>query len=407
VSYPEEEPPTLVELFQPRWLSDPYPFYTDLRENYPVYYDEVLRSWVITRYDDIVALARDDRLSEDRVTPFQARLSPARQAAMRPLADLLRNMMLLMNGERHTQAREMASGGFSRRAIGALRDSIRENTAVLCDEILPTGEMDVIADLSAPLTKSVIAQVLGLPTEYQDLLDDWQSLLHAYFTHSEAAVARLGRLREMFYDLTKRGVPADPPGLLGHMIALRCDPDVIFANFLLIIDAGQVTTTHLIPNAVRALLQFPDQLELLTARPDLTGPAAHELMRFDSSVQFTTRTALTEIDFRGHAIRRDEQVTLLLGSGNRDDRRFADPDRLDVTRNARGHLSFGHGRHYCLGAALALAEMEMVIGALLSRTRDLRITAPELRWQESINFRFLMELPVSFGVRGAYDADVP
>jgi pimeloyl-[acyl-carrier protein] synthase len=124
--------------------------------------------------------------------------------------------------------------------------------------------------------------------------------------------------------------------------------------------------------------------------------AANELMRFDSSVQFTTRIACEELEVGGHVIRDGEPVTLLLGSGNRDPDRFPDPDRLDLTRNATGHLSFGHGAHYCVGAPLALIEVDVVISAMLRRLRGLRIAAPRLRWHDSINFRFLSRLPVRF-----------
>jgi pimeloyl-[acyl-carrier protein] synthase len=391
--------PTLAELFEPQWLGDPYPFYRTLRESHPIYHDDVLQSWVVTRHDDITRLSTDDRLTEDRVTPFQSRLTPDTRATMRPLADILRDMMLFATGPRHARLRNMAKAGFSRRVIADLRASIREHVAELCDEVLPAGEIDLVGDLSAPLTRTVIAQMLGLPAEHRHLLDDWQSLLHVYFTQSDAEADRLARLRSVFDELTAGD---DPPGLLGHMTAADGgdDPEVVFANFLLIIDAGQVTTTHQIPNAVRALLCHPDQLDLLRRRPDLVGPAAEELLRFDSAVQFTARTASTDIDLDGHLVRAGEQVTLLLGSGNRDERTFAEPDRLDVTRDARAQLSFGHGRHYCLGAALALAETELVLEALLSRTRDLRVTVAEPAWHETINFRFLKELPVAFEPRG-------
>lgn len=389
--------PTLVDLFAPEWAADPYPFYRRLREHHPVYHDDVLRAWVVSRHDDITALSTDDRLTEDRVTPFQARLAPETRALMRPLAGLLTDMMLFATGPRHTALRGLAKAGFSRRVVAELRTSIERHVARLCDRLLPRGEIDLVGDLSAPLTTTVIAEMLGLPPEHRHLLDDWQSLLHVYFTQSGEESERLARLRDVFDELA---AGKDPPALLGHMLAAGSpesgDLDVVFANFLLIIDAGQVTTTHQIPNAVRALLSHPGQLELLRDRPELRGPAAEELLRYDSAVQFTARTARADIELRGRRISAGDQVTLLVGSGNRDEETFPDPDRLDVTRDAKAHLSFGHGRHYCLGAALALAETEAVLDALLSRTRDLRITAPELEWHETINFRFLKELPVAF-----------
>lgn len=171
----------------------------------------------------------------------------------------------------------------------------------------------------------------------------------------------------------------------------------MFANFLLIIDAGQVTTTYLIPNAVRALLQQPAALAGLRDDATVLAAAAHELMRFDSSVQFTTRICREPLRLGPLSVRPGEAVTLLLASGNRDPRRFPDPDRLDWGRDARGHLSFGHGAHYCLGAGLALAEIEIVLSVLKPRLPGLRLCGGDLSWHESINFRFLKHLPVAFG----------
>ncbi len=388
--------PTLAELFEPRWVSNPYPFYRKLRDCYPVYFDDILRTWVVSRYHDITRLAQDERLSEDRLSAFEARLSPGKRAAIKPLGTALRHMMLFTGPPRHAQLRGLVKPAFSRPATAALRESIQVEISGIFDRVLPAGQMDVVGDLAAPLTKTVIAELLGFPREHRSLLDGWSSLLHEYFTQSDAELPRLARLRHVFDGLAGQG-----DGLLGHMMAecpapTSLDWEVMFANFLLIIDAGQVTTTYLIPNAVRALLQHPDQLAVLTARPDLAGPAAAEFLRFDSSVQFTTRTAISDIVFDGHTFRAGEAVTLLLGSGNRDERKFPDPDRLDVTRDAHGHLSFGHDRHYCVGAALALAETEEAIRALLARTTELRTTGTQLRWHHSINFRFLQQLPVSF-----------
>lgn len=189
--------PTLVDLFAPEWAADPYPFYRRLREHHPVYHDDVLRGWVVSRHDDITALSTDDRLTEDRVTPFQARLAPETRALMRPLAGLLTDMKLFATGTRHTALRGLAKAGFSRRVVAELRTSIERHVARLCDRLLPRGEIDLVGDLSAPLTTTVIAEMLGLPPEHRHLLDDWQSLLHVYFTQSGEESERLARLRDV------------------------------------------------------------------------------------------------------------------------------------------------------------------------------------------------------------------
>lgn len=402
--------PTLVELFGPEWQADPYPFYRRLRERTPLFWDDALRSWVVTRYADIVALSTDPRLSEDRITPFFDRLSPARQATIRPLADALRGMMLFNDGAAHARQRGMSRSAFSRRAVDAFRASIRANTRALLDRVLErsggggAGEMDVIADLSAPLTRAVVADLLGIAEEDRYLLDDWASLLHEFFTQSTAQTPRLARLREIFDGMLERRRAGPTGDLVSHMLAAPPATrttgvgaaDEMFANFLLIIDAGQVTTTHLIANAVRALLDQPDQIEALRADPALLPGAAHELMRYDSSVQFTSRIARVDLDVGPVRVRAGDPVTLLIGSGNRDPEKFPDPDRVDIRRDARGQLSFGHGAHYCLGAPLALAEIEVVFDELCARTHSWAPATAELSWVESINFRFLRALPLRF-----------
>jgi cytochrome P450 len=175
--------------------------------------------------------------------------------------------------------------------------------------------------------------------------------------------------------------------------------DEVFANFLLLIDAGQATTTHLVGNAALALLEHPEQADLLRRQPELAANAAYEFLRYDSSVQFTTRIATTDLTVAGRWIRAGDTVTLVLGAGNHDPARYADPERLDLTRKATDHLSFGHGIHYCLGAALALAEIEIAMRRLVQRTGNWRLDGAEPAWLDSVNFRFLSALPIQFDER--------
>jgi cytochrome P450 len=393
-------PSSLLELYQPEWMRDPYALYRFLRERTPIYWDDIMATWVVLRHADIVELSRDPRLSEDRVTPFFNRLSPERRAGIAPLAHALGNMMLFNNPPRHTILRGMMREAFTRRAIEELRPSIQAKVAGLLDQAVPRGRLEVIGDLAEPLAQGVIADLLDFPHEDRHLLAGWTSLLHEFFMQSAAEVDRIGRIRRVFDRILARRRRAPGTDLVSRMIAARGEfeatDDELFANFLLIIDAGQVTTSHLIANGLRALLQHPDQMSQLRARPELLPNAVNELMRFDSSVQFTTRIAAADIEAGEHLIGPDEPVTLVLGSGNRDPEKFAEPDRLDITRPAKEHLSFGFGPHYCLGAGLGLVEIQAALGALLARVRELRLDSTEARWRESINFRFLVELPVSF-----------
>lgn len=381
--------------------ADPYDFYRQLRESGPVQWDDWMRTWLVLGYDEISALSRDNRLSGARIQSFYDQLPAAARTGMAPLKQALSDMMLFTEPPRHTRLRNLMKPGLTPRFIREMRPLVQTVADELLDRVLPTGRMDVIRDFSEPLSRTVIARLAGVDGPGTALLENWQGLLHEFFTQSQAEVPRIQALRAEFDHgaAARRAGTADD--MFSRMIAGRLDraeytDDEVFANFLLLIDAGQATTTHLIGNAVLALIDHPDQLHLLRDDPDVGAGAAHELLRYDSSVQFTSRVALQDLEIGGRHIAEGESVALVLGSGNRDPLHYPDPDNLDLRRRAADHLSFGHGIHYCLGGALALTEIEIALTTLLRRTRDLRLTETKQDWLESVNFRFLKRLPVTF-----------
>ncbi|WP_328929085.1 cytochrome P450 [Streptomyces sp. NBC_00190] len=398
---PVQEVPSLLKLFTPDLAADPYPFYRELRENHPVHYDKWMRSWVILGYEEISSLSKDDRLSGARIESFHESLPADARAELKPLKDALADMMVFHEPPRHTRLRHLIRPGLTPRFIREMRPVIEGLTDELLDKVVDQGRMDVIHDFSEPLTRGVIGRLAGVPQHAEHLLGNWQGLLLEFFAQSRKEIPRVTQLRAAFDEGASARRDGTGTDFFTQMIAEQLQQgdfteDEVFANFLLLIDAGQATTTHLIGNAVLALLRQPDQLELLRSQPELATKAAHELLRYDSSVQFTTRVALVDLEVRGHRIAAGESVTLVLGSGNHDPLKYENPDRVDITRGSADHLSFGHGIHYCLGASLAVAEVEIALSRLLARTRDLRLAEPGPTWQDSINFRFLKNLSVTF-----------
>ncbi|MEU6200227.1 cytochrome P450 [Streptomyces sp. NPDC047061] len=400
----DSQTPSLLNLFTPPWSSTPYgtyDFYREIRENSPVYYDEWMHTWVILGYDEISRLSKDARLSGARIDAFHEQLPADVRADIKPLASALSDMMLFNEPPRHTRLRQLIRPGLTPRFIREMRPTIEKLADELLDRVVDQGHMDVIHDFSEPLTRGVIARLAGVPDRAAHLLENWPGLLHEFFTQSRAEISRITELRDAFDEGGPQRRDGTGTDLFTQIIAERLQhgdftDDEVFANFLLLIDAGQATTTHLIGNAVLALAGAPDQAELLRERPDLGVKAAHELMRYDSSVQFTTRVALADLEVLGRRIPKDDSVTLVLGSGNRDPKHYRDPDRLDITRPAADHLSFGHGIHYCLGASLAVAEIDVALRRLLERTRGMRLVDARPEWLDSINFRLLKRLPVTF-----------
>ena len=395
---------SLLDLFGSEWAANPYPFYARIREKGPVQWDEWMKSWAILGHPEIVRLSKDERLSGARISDFYESLPKQARSDVSLLSDILSDMMLFNEPPAHTRLRRLIKPGLTPRFVREMRTVIEELANDLLDRVVPSGRMDVIHDFSEPLSRGIIATLAGVPDKAAHLLEGWQGLLHEFFKQSNAQNERITQLRTAFDEGREGRRSGTGEDLFSRMIAGQLQreeysEDEIFANFLLLIDAGQATTTHLIGNAVLALLNNGDQTRLLRENPELTTNAAHELMRYDSSVQFTTRIALEDIEIGGQSILRGQSVTLVLGSGNRDPRRYDEPDRLDVTRRAADHLSFGHGIHYCLGAALALSEIDVAIRTLLRRIGDWRLIEAEPAWLDSINFRFLQSLPIAFEPR--------
>ena len=381
--------------------SNPYGLYRKLHESGTVLWDKWLRSWIVIGHEEIRQLSKDERLSGARVEAFYEQLPATARGEMSTLKNVLSDMMLFNEPPSHTRLRQLIKPGLTPAIVREIRSVIEELTTELLDRVIPSGRMDVIHDYSEPLTREVMARLAGVPEHGKPLLESWQGLLHEFFTLSRKETPRIIALRSVFDEGAHArrdgtGTDAFSRMVAGQLQQEEYSENEIFANFLLLIDAGQATTTHQIANAIVALIEHEDQQHLLRDHPELAANAAYEFMRFDSSVQFTSRVALEDIEIAGQQIKRGQSVALVLGAGNRDPRRYKDPDRLDVTRTAHDHLSFGHGIHYCLGGTLALAETEIAVSRLLSRAGDLRLQESELVWVDSNNFRFLRSLPITF-----------
>lgn len=399
MSITEKRRHSLVGLFKPDSMRDPYKLYRQLREEQPVYWDNAMQSWIVLRHADIVSLIKDPRLSEDRVTPFYRRLPLDKRRALRPLADLLSDMMLFNDPPRHTELRAQFRKSFTPRLIEGLADDIEHRTRTLLGDVRGRPVWDLLAEIAQPLSRGVIASMLGIPGPAERLLYGWNSLLHEFFMQSELEVERVLSLRAIFEAEIRRRRSCPARDLLANMEHALSVGDGLgeaemFAAFILLIDAGQVTTSHFSANAVRALLLHPEQWVLLRAHPELASGAVLELLRWDSSVQFTSRIAVSDIEIAGEHIQTGASVTLILGSGNRDPDAFEDPDKLDITRDAVAQLSLGHGIHYCLGGALARLEIEILLRELVAQFPDLELADTDWEWEHSINFRFLRSLRV-------------
>jgi cytochrome P450 len=390
-------------LVDPAVLADPHPALAALRESAPVHRVDMrmgLPVWMVTRYDDVLAALSDPRLSND---PHHSR---DLTEAMR--GDFLSRSMLGTDPPEHTRLRRLVSKAFTARRVEGLRPRIQEITDALLDRITPRGSAELVAEFALPLPVTVIGELLGVPEPDRDRFRSWtdEMLDRPFDPGSDMARVRAAREQMHGYlaDLVaaKRSRPADD--LLTDLIEAtdegeHLDGQELLAMTFLLLIAGYVTTVSLIGNGTLALLRNPDQLDRLRADPSLVPQAVEELLRFDGPVNpGVTRYALEDLEIGGVRIPRGDIVLLALAAADRDPHRFPHPDRLDVGATDSGHLAFGHGVHYCLGAPLARLEGQVAFTALLARLPDLALAAPEeeLRWTGGGVLRGLRALPVTF-----------
>ncbi|MGF0172347.1 cytochrome P450 family protein [Streptomyces sp. Marseille-Q5077] len=382
-------------------LDHPYDVYRRLRDTAPVHRiagPDGSPAWLVTRYDDVREALADPRLSLDKQ---HAAPGTYRGLALPPALDA---NLLNMDPPDHTRIRRLVGRAFTPRRVEQLRTPVRRTADRLLDALGPHGTTDLIASYAAPLPVTVICDLLGVPDEHRRDFREWTDALVAPdparpHAAKEAVVAMLGFFTRLLAD--KRREPADD--LLCDLIAVRdtdgdrLGEDELMSLAFLILFAGYENTVQLIGNAVLALLDHPEQLAALREDPSRIPSAVEEFARYDGPALLAIRRFPTEdVTIGGVTVPAGDTVLLSLSAANRDPARFPDADRLDLGRDASGHLALGHGIHYCLGAPLARAETEIAVAALLDRFPELALADDDLRWRRSLRARGLLALPVTY-----------
>jgi cytochrome P450 len=400
---------SLYHLLDPEVLANPYPLYRRLRTEDPVHWDSFLHAWVVTRYADVIHVLRD--FSANR-TPTPEQLSAMDLSALNPIAQVMVRQMLFMDPPDHTRLRALASAAFTPHRVERLRSHIHEIVDGLLDPLVAVGRMDVIADLAGPLPAIVTAEMLGVPVADHEQLRAWSAdfaEMLGNFQHNPGRFPRVLRSVEEMgaYFRSAIRVRRDRPrdGLIQAMMTAevagsRLSEEEIVANLIVTMVGGQETTTNLIGNGVLALLRNPEQLQKLRADASLIPSAVEELLRFDCPSQHTARLAPGDIEIAGKPIRTRQAVIAVMGAANRDPERFADPDRLDITRTNNRHVAFGWAAHFCFGAPLARLEGQIAFETIVRRLPELALQpAAPLVWRHNLGLRGLTALPVVFSGR--------
>ena len=389
------------------YFQDPYAYFSQMREEGPVTPVRLPhgdRAWLVTRYPEVRSALADPRLHKD----WAGKLT-APDWVPDEVTGYLAVHMLNADPPAHTRLRKLVTKAFTARRIAGLRPRVEAITESLLDAVeaeLGAGggaeTIDQIESFAFPLPVTVICELLGVPARDQAQFRQWSNAIVA----SEGEPGGFRAAGEaMYYYFTelvaaKRAAPADD--LVSALIEARDSEDSLderelIAMLWLLLIAGHETTTNLIASGALALLTHPAELSRLRSSPALLPGAVDELLRFVNPLNHATdRFTMEPVEIGGVTIPAREWVLCVTSSANHDPARFSAPDTLDLGRDAGGHVAFGHGIHYCLGAPLARLEGEVAFGALLSRFPSLSLAAEasSLRWRQSSLIHGLEALPV-------------
>ena len=392
-----------VDLLDPRWFADgpPHELFARMRAEAPVRWNPLPDGngfWSLTRHADVSTVSRNtDTFSSWRAGIF---INPDQ---VMPL-DVNRNLLLYKDPPEHTKYRLILQKAFTPHTVAKLEDAVRARITRVIDEVIEAGACDFAKDVAVPVPLGVLAELMGLPDADIEKLYEWTEQIEEAQRAPEGAAATetfmqmAGYLHQQIAEQIERG---DEDTLVMRLRAAEVDGEKlddaeILVFFGLLVFAGNDTTRNTAANGVHALLQHPDQLQLLIDDPSLIEPAIEEILRWTSVVNWFARTATSDTEIAGQAIAENDKVIMWYTSASRDEDVFDDPDTFDVTRGSKDHKAFGGGgRHFCLGSGLAKLELRLLLEEVTRRMRKLEL-AGEVERLPSAWANGLLSMPVRF-----------
>lgn len=371
----------------PDFAERAYEIYRELRDHHPVYWCAPRGSFAVSRYDDVRDLAADPETFSSEGTSIGTGLLP---------------MIQQLDPPRHDALRSLLWKAFTPKRVAALEPRVRELARGLVDGFVEQGRCDLLRAFAAQLPSLVIGELIGIPPSRREAFLEWTEVLITAnpakperwasnpFVEIYREFAKLLELRrvERRDDLMSALIDAELEGE-------RLSQEELLGFCFLLVVGGNDTTTNLIANAVVLLARHPDQRAELVADPSLVPEAVEEALRCESPTQALPRIATRDVVLHGCEIAAGQEVSLLWGSANHDERRFPDPERFDIHRADKRHLALGHGIHFCMGAHLARLEGRVALEELLARIPDYEL-AEEPHWQASAWARAYAAVPIAF-----------
>lgn len=374
---------------------DPFPVYNMLRQNTPIRYDESRNCWDMFRYEDVHRILKD----------------PSAFSSNRGISGKGAETILTMDPPRHTQLRALVNKTFTPRVIADMAPHIESITNELMDAVIANNEMDVVHDLAAPLPIIVIAELLGVPKEDRNLFKEWSDILvKGTDVNTDEAFGQLMKEREQtiqelisyFSQITAQRQAHPENDLISLLLSAEIDgqklsQQEILGFSILLLAAGNETTTNLITNAVRVLTEETAIQQQLREKPESIPGFIEEVLRYYPPIQAIGRVAAEDIEIAGNQIKKGDQVVSWIASANRDESKFTEPDVFLADRRPNAHLSFGFGIHFCLGAPLARLEGQIALRAISERLNDIRYkTGAPLSYIQSTFVFGVKQYPVTF-----------
>ena len=389
-----------VDLMSRPHKADPFPFYARLRAEAPVFQTSILgigNVWLVTRYDDVVALLKDKRFAKDPRNAGRRVREPDRWEIR-----IMSHNLLRFDDPRHLRLRSIAAKAFRQCGIDHLDAAIEEFVGEHLDRLERASDPDLVRDFAHPVPLKVISELMGIPREAHARMDRW--MVEATAPSGPPDMAVLSEFLHFMAELADARRERPQSDLLSALAVEQHEGtsmsrDELVATAVAILIAGHETVVNLFATGSLALMQNRDQAQRLGAEPDLVATAVEELLRFAAPVEAATeRFCREDLTFGGAAMSRGDVVLAAVASANRDESVFAHPDRLDLGRDPNPHVEFGFGAHFCLGAALAQRQAATALPALFRRFPQLAPAQDLMRlpWKEMPVLRGLSALPVTW-----------
>lgn len=396
----------------PAVRADPYPQFAMLRNQDPVHWSPALKSWVLTRYDDVArALANADEMSPDRLTPFYAAMPEPGRSIIAEAMRYFSLWIVFRDPPGHTRVRNLVAKAFLPGTINGWRPEIEAISERLLDDLAAkaSGETDLVEALTMQLPARVIMRLMNVPEEYLHDIKSWSDDIMSFLFSAreitdkyERARRGAGAMAALFRTLIaeRRATPGND--LLSLLVAARdaddrLTEDELVATAMLLLFAGHETTTNLLSNSTLMLLRDPEACARFLAAPDDAGTAIEEFLRFDGPSNSMSRVVRIEHEIGGKHLRAGDRVFAMINAANRDPSQFSEPERLRLDRQPNRHLTFGQGPHFCIGAQLARLEARIALPRLFQRFPELSTASAPPVWHDSLIARGLVCLPVRLG----------